>query len=453
MTKTKFELFFIIKRNLYNVNKEKKNMSVVSKTKKGGKFIIVDMKNSASQFAVTQLPSTSSSTLPQLPQLTIKKMPNGDILEGKFVSADRFEGKWTFPSGEVEEGVFIDNELIKGTILSDDMILYSGSFIGYKLCGDNCSIERPLVVQVDGKYKYEIKKEEGRFFEDVLSRGVRDYYYSPNDVKREEGMFINKVLNKGKREYIGTDDCKSHILSEEGTFVNNVLVEGKQTHANGYVYEGKFVDNSLVEGKVIYSTGQYYEGKFVNGKISEGKVTFPDGQWYEGEFVDGDVHGNGIGKYNDGIIEGKFVGGYFTEGKYTKNNGDVYEGKFNKNRCITSGKIIKCGGKIIKISNKFRCGCIYGNGVLLTLSKKYVGLFTNDKLNGYGKVYFRNIDMVEDPSLINATVAECKIPYELKVDGLFKCNKLIDGVTYYTLPNYSKISVTTGGVVHKMDDL
>lgn len=456
-------------------------MSFAPKTKDSNN--ITDEKNSDNQRIDEQQSVITSPVLPKIEQ-TRKLMTNGDILEGKFVngklvegkfthklsgiiregkfiSDKKFEGKYTFPSGEVQKGVFINNDLIKGEIITKNMILYKGSFINMKLCGDNCSVEYPVVIQTDGdnnggnKHKYNVKKEEGRFFEDILLEGVRVYHYSPNNIKKEEGKFVDNILVEGKREYIGTvsDEDKNPILSEEGTFINNRIAEGKRTKKN-FTCEGEFTNDFFTKGKVTWHNDDVvYEGTFTNGTLNGiGKYTSLD-KTYEGEFVNGRFNGNGITKFNDGTItEGKFINGEFVEGKYINSNGTMYEGKFNSGYHITSGKITYRGGKCVKMSSSFNNGKINGHGVWMNISEKYVGIFSDDKLDGYGKLYCRTIDMESNLSLTNTTVEECKIPYELKAEGLFKDDKLIDGLKYYTLLDGSKIAVTTGGVVHKMNN-
>ncbi len=104
---------------------------------------------------------------------------------------------------------------------------------------------------------------------------------------------------------------------------------------------------------------------------------------YHGDIINGQYHGNGKLYYPNGIIEYE---GNFIEDKFHGNgilyylNGNIrYSGEFVKNKAYGLGKVYNSDGRLI-FEGMFKDHCWYE------------GEMTNGIPNGYGKLYFVDMD-------------------------------------------------------------
>ena len=96
---------------------------------------------------------------------------------------------------------------------------------------------------------------------------------------------------------------------------------------------------------------------------TKNSYTYPNGDYYDGLWNKGRRHG---------------------KGNYICNNGIIFEGEWYKNEMYGKGKLFHDGTLIYEGS--FKYGLKSGKGTLHWGETTYVGDFTDDKANGYGKL-------------------------------------------------------------------
>ena len=224
---------------------------------------------------------------------------------------------------------------------------------------------------------------------------------------------------KGIATYRGGDNW---TLTVEGVFVNGEFVKGKATFSDtGDVWEGTFV-NGIPEGQgtLTLKIGDKIFCDFVKGTCPTGKRVYSNGNQYEGEFKDGDAdikNGKGILTYADGSrYEGTWKNNKLDGPvKYIKADKTVYAQNFNNGELVsekkvansnnkkTAEKLDECvegnciNGKGKKVWSNgrvyigdFKNGLRDGNGINEINGHRYEGDWKEGKLNGQGKMTYKN---------------------------------------------------------------
>ena len=251
------------------------------------------------------------------------ELPNGNY-SGEWKDG-LFHGKGKLQTiGLIAEGIFNNNEFIKGKKTYRDGSTYEGEFKNWMSHGK-------------GKYIDPIRNHifEGNWFEGELhGEGMMDLGFN-----KYTGTF-----NKGDREGFG-EEITYIDTPNEGKYIGEFKYDtyhgkGKISYKDGSYQEGNF-KNGFLNGKGIwsYSDGAFHKGNFIDGVINgEGEYKSSEGDIYVGNFKDGLAHGKGKQTYAEGdIYEGDFLKGELTGfGKLSYSNGDSYEG--NLIRGLKSGK-------------------------------------------------------------------------------------------------------------------
>jgi len=327
--------------------------------------------------------------------------------------------KWVDEEGNVFDGTWENDILIKGIIAYHDGSLEEGEFNEEELNGKGkCSYkddEGELVV------------EEGEFLDGLLIKGTITW----ESGRKEEGEFDEEGLLHGEGKNYYNDDEGGYI-TEEGIFEHGTLTQGKITWAGGSSASGFFDENLELNGKGIYSwaDGDYKEGIWEHGNFVEGRakithddgdvseglmkngewvealddvknnyvfktdvVTYEGGDRYEGEILNGNRHGKGKYIWADGdIYEGDFIDGKRTgKGNFIWINGDIYDGDFVDGKRTGKGKYsYKDDDELVVKEGEFK------DGILIKGKRQWgewgvsEGEFNEEGLNGEGERLYKS---------------------------------------------------------------
>lgn len=192
---------------------------------------------------------------------------------------DRCE-KVLYVSGQRQEGLFENGNLVRGKVTFLDGAVHEGEF------KDNC-LHRGRITFPSGQIK--------------------------------DGLYDYGVLIQGKVIFVNGQ-------IKEGKFQDGEIIEGKITSPNGIILEGHFKDELLDGwGKFIGSDGKIQEGEFKCGLLNgKGKMILSNfnKEIREGEFKDGQLHGQGKVTFarKRHIKEGVFREGRFYKSLYPQVN-------------------------------------------------------------------------------------------------------------------------------------
>ena len=146
-------------------------------------------------------------------------------------------------------------------------------------------------------------------------------------------------------------------------------------------------------------------GTWRNGQFSGwGREIMKNGEVYEGKFCDGKINGKGIYKYRNKIF---YVGDFennLRQGKGEKITKDYhYKGEFSRNKINGYGKIQFFNSKDgeTEYEGFFKDNNIEGKGIMKWKNGNiYDGQMKYGKMNGYGKLYQKNM-IVNEGYFIN----------------------------------------------------
>jgi hypothetical protein len=179
--------------------------------------------------------------------------------------------------------------------------------------------------------------------------------------------FVNGDLLSGNWKGAMGIDFGTHTYNSESEFAS---------------YEGQIEDfKTHGKGILIWKSGDQYEGDFVDGLLhGEGSKQFFDGSILRGTWVNGSAPSNATIVYDNNstlaTFEGDLIDGQkWGFGKLVWKDGCSYEGQFERDRMHGFGKM------------KFR------NVELENQLVKYEGDFFEDDLAGNGSVFLQNGDI------------------------------------------------------------
>lgn len=206
---------------------------------------------------------------------------NNEIHEGEFFQGKlEGQGKITYPNGEIKEGEFLRGNLkkkkepIPSEAKQDDDVKVKETMPTLWIEEENRSLTLPSG-----------EKEEGKFINKRLME--RTITYPSSDYKN--GVFSSYG---SKTFFSGEGRITLDGVIYAGEFKNNDLRKGIISYPNGDFKEGEFPLRQGPTGKVpsfigtgkITLGGDVYEGEFKDGKFLEGKITYRDGTNKEGDF-------------------------------------------------------------------------------------------------------------------------------------------------------------------------
>jgi hypothetical protein len=254
---------------------------------------------------------------------------------------------------------------------------------------------------------------------DNVRRRYKEVHIEPH--KFYEGEWIN-----GKRDGYGRLRWNDGSLYT-GYFLNDKACGfGKLLHADGDIYLGYWDDDRAHGmGKYFNNRGASYEGFWALDKQNGyGNETWPKGSNFEGEYVDGAKHGFGVlllednacykGQFRDNDING--VGTF-----YFKDN-RKYEGEWKYNKMYGYGILTWPDGKFFEgyfVNDKKE-----GFGVYYAISKVYIGMWKNSKLDG-------EVILVERGSIKKSLWSDGKKTQILPNDHKVSYENVVDSIMNY----------------------
>lgn len=139
---------------------------------------------------------------------------------------------------------------------------------------------------------------------------------------------------------------------------------------------------------ILYKTDEIYIGDIVNKKKNNYGKYFYNQNYYIGEWKDDNYNGEGILKQNNIIYEGQFVNHKFIKGDIKYESGYIYKGEFSDDK--------KNGYGEIWYKNILICKGIWDNNKLICNDKKQ-SIF--DK-NGFIKYIVSSITFIDDKLIL-----------------------------------------------------
>ncbi len=230
-------------------------------------------------------------------------LEDGRVMEGSFLN-DELEGKCSiqFSDGHTKTGICHNGKLVNGTTTNIDGLHITGKFDQ-----DEQLIEGTVSTQ-DGRTL------QGTFLDKSLHGDNCTIKYANGDIAT--GTYI-----KGKMVY-GTATLANGAVFE-GSFNQNGKLDGENCTI-------KYVDGGV-------ATGTY-----INGNMVHGTATAKNGAMNQGTFQGDDLHGdNCLRRYVDGSMEeGKFDQGILVKGdRYV--DGNIESGTFDRQTGeLLEGKIV-----------------------------------------------------------------------------------------------------------------
>jgi len=178
---------------------------------------------------------------------------------------------------------------------------------------------------------------------------------------------------------------------------------GLMEYLNGEKYDGEWKMNQRHgHGVMTYKNGDVYTGNWENDKKNgSGNIIYHNGEKIIVNWKDDSVFGKGTKYYVNGD---KYLGNFWLngmrngEGTYFYKNGDQFIGNWFNDLKNGNGKIIfdnKYNATGVWLSDKivgtlFFEGEKYEYNTIDTSLGVYDGLFKNDIINGFGRLYFHN---------------------------------------------------------------
>ena len=304
----------------------------------------------------------------------------------------------------------------------------------------------PIFNFIKNNFKYNIiNLDNGDCYFGELNNNIKNgkgILYYDDDTIKYDGFFVSdkfegfgKYIEKNGQYYIG--EWKDNLKDEgkeydsygdlifEGKYINGKRGKGKEYDSYGdLIFEGEYLNGKKWNGnikikyedKVKWERTIIFEGEIINGMRRRGKgYNTCGGLIFEGEYLDG-LRWNGKGKEEwDGkiLFEGEYFNGKQWNGKvmdyfiHLNSIGEILNGKRHGYwRIYCSGKLFFEGeylngeknGKGIEYYSDGKLECIYVNGVINGIAKKYYengalkfeGEYLNGEKNGKGKEYYEN---------------------------------------------------------------
>ena len=310
------------------------------------------------------------------------------------------------------EGItfYYDNNIKKyfGNVVNN---LYEGRGILYNESGD---------IVYDGFFKKGKYEGFGKLYDEKLLK--------------YEGFFL-KDEYEGKGNLYYNDSNKIYF---EGIFKEGKIVKGKLYDLGGNpVYQGSFKEERPIKGNKIkfydINKNLIYHGDFKDGKYHGfGEIYKRNILYYRGNFENDEIKGKGIKYYTNG---NKHIEGYF-EIKNLLSEFNVYNFKEN----YAKGILYDYNGNYI-LETEFH-DFIPKKGInkILFISKRNL-LFDdeiyNNKYNGYGKLYERNIlDYIlkYEGNFLNGEIYGKGVKFykngQKKFEGFFELNNKFNGIYF-----------------------
>ena len=203
--------------------------------------------------------------------------------QGKMIWATKNE-KGELVIEEIVEGIFKDFKLITGSIIKKNGEVREGQFKNFELNGKGKLSYKHMHVTIFTNplsiFK-DIYVKEGIFKDDELIKGLVKTWNG----SFEEGEFKNGTLHgKGLRsegygKYNSAEKSFPNKEIMEGTFKNGSLINGKITNTNGCSTNGKYINNLLNgNGEKILPDNSINRGVFQQDKLITGTIISPDGK-------------------------------------------------------------------------------------------------------------------------------------------------------------------------------
>ena len=208
---------------------------------------------------------------------------------------------------------------------------------------------------------------KSRTCEEVIGRKTSTSNFKQ---KKNSIFYLGEKNSLGQKNGFGIDMLNNEI--KYIGYYKNDKASGIGKYIDGSdIYEGEF-ENDGAYGFGIYKNSDklIYIGEWINdSQENYGIEKWKDGSKYFGEYKGGKKNGLGTYVWGDGFIyEGEWVDNHLEGyGIYYGNNQNIYIGQWKKS---------------LK----------EGFGELLWSDKKYLGFFSDDKKNGFGIYYCKNIN-------------------------------------------------------------
>merc|ERR1711973_582936 len=185
---------------------------------------------------------------------------------------------------------------------------------------------------------------------------------------------------------------KSKINQKMSSVADSEQENSVEATVGSYEGERNEIGQRHGQGKAILSNGDSYEGAYVDGmRNGFGTYRFRSGARYRGYYTNGKKNGKGVMHYPDGsIYEGDWVEDERQgSGKYTFINGDIYEGNWDKNSKNGEGSYF-VSSTAAMYKGTWNNDIIHGFVEIDYGVCKYIGYMNNGKVDGQGKMVFKN---------------------------------------------------------------
>ena len=200
---------------------------------------------------------------------------------------------------------------------------------------------------------------------------------------------------------------------------------GTYIFADGDKYVGEWSDDKLNgQGTYTFADGDKYVGEYKDGKKNgQGTYIFADGDKYVGEYKDGKKNGQGIYTSASGHkYVGQFRGGDFNgQGTYTSAGGEEYVGHFKDDKFNGQGTYTFADGD--KYVGQFKDHKFNGQGIYTSASGKVEeGIWKDDE--------FQYAQKVTPPAVAGQSLPPCPSDQDQSYDNCFGTYIFADGDRY-----------------------
>ncbi|EJK47452.1 hypothetical protein THAOC_33822 [Thalassiosira oceanica] len=385
---------------------------------------------------------------------------NGFVSDGKRDG----QGTLTRPGGVREEGVFVNDELIKGTATNMKLkngARYTGQIAGGVPNGTGTVISAEFTehgIFVDGflhgpgKRTFPRGEEEGNFVNGKLDNGTTTYSFfhgghcigqiaggAPNEAgtmtfadSREKGIFVNGKLSGQGHKSLG-------IGWENGVYVNGMLHgRGARWLEGGLSEEGEFVNGILHgQGKKRKDRWGMEEDEFANGRLNgqgKRKITHRRTTYHEFAFRSKEkIHHLDKTVLEEGIIVDG-VDGILDTG--TVENIELWN-DVTWYLLYYTGQIVGVHEGVFDVG-----GLREGKITFLREGKngevKIEGVFVDVRLNGHGKFTYADGEVLEGDFVNGCLNGHGKLTYDDGGNGNIYMGEIVDGhrlgLGYLSLP-------------------
>lgn len=272
--------------------------------------------------------------------------------KGELINGERHGyGKWSDFEGNIFEGRWVKDVIVKGTITFLNGDVYEGDIENNKPQGQG-----KLIFKNGGLY-------EGNFVNGLFEgTGKISYYFDILEFMNEDSdvhIFLD-ILREQEVNNISKDDINYYI-----DFIKNKLdcsyerakkiwrkleKSGRNYYLNETDYEGDFKSGKKHGfGILHFANLSSYEGEFKNDMRSgKGELeSIINRRNYKGEFYENKMNGKGILKIKDDVYDVEFKNDIMSNyGKISYQNGDFYEGELYDLYKHGKGKMIYSNGDI-----------------------------------------------------------------------------------------------------------